>query len=32
MAAENRDIKYINKDFGELRNALIEFTDRKSVV
>jgi hypothetical protein len=26
MAAENRDIKYINKDFGELRNALIEYT------
>jgi len=26
MAAENRDIKYINKDFGDLRNALIEFT------
>jgi hypothetical protein len=26
MAAENRDIKYINKDFGELRNSLIEFT------
>lgn len=26
MAAENRDIKYINKDFGELRSALIEFT------
>lgn len=26
MAAENRDIKYVNKDFGELRNALIEYT------
>jgi hypothetical protein len=26
MAADNRDIKYINKDFGELRNALIEYT------
>ena len=26
MAAENRDIKYINKDFGDLRNALIEYT------
>jgi hypothetical protein len=26
MAAENRDIKYINKDFGEFRNSLIEFT------
>ena len=26
MATENRDIKYINKDFGELRSALIEFT------
>jgi hypothetical protein len=26
MATENRDIKYINKDFGELRNSLIEFT------
>jgi hypothetical protein len=26
MATENRDIKYINKDFGELRAALIEFT------
>ena len=25
MAAENRDIKYINKDFGELRDSLIEF-------
>lgn len=25
MATENRDIKYINKDFGELRAALIEF-------
>jgi hypothetical protein len=24
--AENRDIKYVNKDFGELRSALIEFT------
>jgi hypothetical protein len=26
MAAENRDIKYLNKDFGELRNALVEYT------
>ncbi len=26
MATENRDIKYVNKDFGELRNALIEYT------
>ena len=26
MAAENRDIKYVNKDFGELRNALIKYT------
>jgi hypothetical protein len=26
MATETRDIKYINKDFGELRAALIEFT------
>ena len=26
MATENRDIKYINKDFGELKTALIEFT------
>jgi hypothetical protein len=26
MATETRDIKYINKDFGELRNALIEYT------
>ena len=25
MATENRDIKYLNKDFGELRNSLIEF-------
>jgi hypothetical protein len=25
MATENRDIKYINKDFGELRASLIEF-------
>lgn len=25
MATENRDIKYINKDFGELRTSLIEF-------
>jgi hypothetical protein len=25
MATENRDIKYINKDFGELRDSLIEF-------
>jgi hypothetical protein len=24
--SENRDIKYINKDFGELRSTLIEFT------
>jgi hypothetical protein len=26
MATENRDIKYINRDFGDLRNTLIEFT------
>ena len=26
MAAENRDIKYLNKDFGELRSALIDYT------
>jgi hypothetical protein len=26
MATENRDIKYLNKDFGELRNSLIEFS------
>jgi len=26
MAAENRDIKYLNKDFGSLREALIEYT------
>jgi hypothetical protein len=26
MATENRDIKYINKDFGELKAALVEFT------
>ena len=26
MAAENRDIKYVNKDFGDLRNSLIEYT------
>jgi hypothetical protein len=26
MAAENRDVKYLNKDFGELRTALIEYT------
>ena len=26
MATENRDIKYVNKDFGELRNSLIEFS------
>jgi len=26
MAAENRDIKYLNKDFGELKNALVEYT------
>jgi len=26
MAAENRDIKYVNKDFGDLRNALVEYT------
>ena len=26
MATENRDIKYVNKDFGDLRNALIEYT------
>jgi len=25
MATENRDIKYLNKDFGELRSSLIEF-------
>ena len=25
MATETRDIKYINKDFGELRAALVEF-------
>lgn len=25
MAIENRDIKYINKDFSELKNSLIEF-------
>jgi len=25
MATENRDIKYLNKDFGELRNSLVEF-------
>ena len=25
MATENRDIKYINKDFGELRATLIDF-------
>jgi len=25
MATETRDIKYINKDFGELRTSLIEF-------
>ncbi len=25
MAAENRDIKYINKDFSELRNSLVEY-------
>ena len=25
MATENRDIKYLNKDFGELRSALIDF-------
>jgi hypothetical protein len=26
MATENRDIKYLNKDFGDFRNTLIEFT------
>jgi hypothetical protein len=26
MAAENRDIKYLNKDFGDLRTALIDYT------
>jgi len=26
MATENRDIKYLNKDFGELKNSLVEFT------
>jgi len=26
MAAENRDIKYLNKDFSELRAALIDYT------
>jgi hypothetical protein len=26
MAAENRDIKYLNKDFGNLRTALIDYT------
>jgi hypothetical protein len=26
MATENRDIKYLNKDFGDFRSALIEFT------
>jgi hypothetical protein len=26
MAAENRDIKYVNKDFNELRIALIEYS------
>lgn len=26
MATENRDIKYVNKDFGDLRNSLIEYT------
>jgi len=26
MAAENRDIKYVNKDFNELRTALIEYS------
>lgn len=25
MATENRDIKYLNKDFGELRAALVDF-------
>jgi hypothetical protein len=25
MATENRDIKYLNKDFGELKNSLVEF-------
>jgi hypothetical protein len=26
MAAENRDIKYVNKEFNELRTALIEYS------
>ena len=26
MAAENRDIKYLNKDFSDLRTALIDYT------
>jgi len=26
MATENRDIKYTNKDFGDLKNALVEYT------
>ena len=26
MATENRDIKYLNRDFGSLRESLIEFT------
>ena len=26
MATENRDIKYVNKDFNELRTALIEYS------
>jgi len=26
MATENRDVKYLNKDFGDLRSSLIDFT------
>lgn len=26
MAAENRDIKYLNKDFGDFRSALVDYT------
>ena len=26
MAVENRNISYLNKDFGELRASLIEYT------
>ena len=26
MAAENRDIKYLNKDFGDFRTSLIDYT------